>query len=203
MKLMKYLLCAFIMLTCIAPSVLAEEDENYTIDEVIIYQSNLSRDEIEESLIKQIDLEVQSLTSKHDENGLLRARPTYETVYGTTQRVDYTGKCGNQNLPGGRQFPTGGGFYFSDQGGPTLSVSVGFPAPYNLIGFSVSFGNSSTSGIFVNAPNKVDYFLLYSKMTYDVKPYVVYETDSFGNKKVYSRNVVKTLYRSSAYAQKV
>lgn len=44
------------------------------------------------------------------------------------------GYAGNQ-LSGGYKFPTGGGFYFSDSGGPNVSgsVSLSLPAPYNFV----------------------------------------------------------------------
>ena len=46
------------------------------------------------------------------------------------------GYAGNQ-LSGGYKFPTGGGFYFSDSGGPNVSgsVSLSLPAPYNFVFF--------------------------------------------------------------------
>lgn len=57
------------------------------------------------------------------------------------------------------RFPTGGGFYFSDEGGPSITVS--FVAPYGVASFNLTLETNSKSGKFVNVPDKTHYFKLY------------------------------------------
>ena len=87
------------------------------------------------------------------------------------------GYAGNQ-VPGGYRFPTGGGFYFSDYGGPSVSGGVSFslPEPYNWISISVNLGQRSTSsGVFVEVPNTKDYFKLYVEKVMEIRPIVIYK----------------------------
>ncbi len=87
------------------------------------------------------------------------------------------GYAGNQ-VPGGYRFPTGGGFYFSDSGGPSVSGGVSFslPEPYNWISISVNLGQRSTSsGVFVEVPNTKDYFKLYVEKVMEIRPIVIYK----------------------------
>lgn len=159
-----------------------------------------SQDEVDKELKSLIDKELKQL------KGITRSSVNpnnWKTVYGTKKTVTLKGYAGNQ-LPGGRKFPTGGGFYFSDSGGPTVSVSVSYSSPYVPVSVSVGLGNSSTSGQFVTVPNKTNYFKLYVSKDVQVQPYIVYQrTNSSSPWKVYYRGKVQTVQRASAYAKKV
>lgn len=116
------------------------------------------------------------------------------------------GYAGNQ-LSGGYKFPTGGGFYFSDSGGPNVSgsVSLSLPAPYNFVSISVGLGNrSTTSGLYVTVPNKTDYFKLYVEKEMEVRPYAIYKQNKHTREyELYDVGAVSVLYKLSAYAKKV
>ena len=110
-------------------------------------------------------------------------------------------------LRGGYKFPTGGGFYFSDSGGPNVSgsVSLSLPAPYNFVSISVGLGNrSTTSGLYVTVPNKTDYFKLYVEKEMEVRPYAIYKQNKHTREyELYDVGAVSVLYKLSAYAKKV
>lgn len=60
----------------------------------------------------------------------------YKTEYLPYSYTTLSGYAGNQ-VVGGYKFPTCGGFWFSDVGGPTVSgsVSLSLPAPFNIVHF--------------------------------------------------------------------
>lgn len=132
-----------------------------------------------------------------------------EYIYGQ-ELLDYEyvtldGYAGNQ-VAGGYNFPTGGGFWFTDSGGPEVSgsVNLGLPAPYDLISVSVNLGKKGTSGLFVDAPNTTDYFKLYITKVMEVRPYIVTRkragTDDW---EIYNVGSVNVVYSVSASAKKV
>ena len=84
------------------------------------------------------------------------------------------GFAGNQ-LRDGYRFPTGGSFYFSDVGGPSVqgSVNIGLPKPFDIVSFTVTLGTKSSSGLIVNVPNTTDYFKLYVEKEIEARPYRV------------------------------
>lgn len=130
------------------------------------------------------------------------ARPTYENVYGTPIRKTFAGYAGNQPS-GGNRFATGGGFYYSDSGGPTVSLSIAFASPYGTMSVGASLGNVSTTGKFVTVPDTVNYYKLYVEKTYDCKPYITYYTNSLGETSIFAKGTTKILYNQNQYAKKV
>ena len=131
-----------------------------------------------------------------------KARPKYENEYGPTVRKTFSGYAGNQPK-GGNRFATGGGFYFQDNGGPSISISISYPLPYGNMTVGVSLGKSASSGKFVTVPDTIHYYKLYVEKTYDCRPYITYYTDSFGKKSVFFRGMTKVLYSQNQYAKKV
>lgn len=103
----------------------------------------------------------------------------YKTEYLPDERIVLEGYAGN-NKPEGDRFATGGGFYFSDSGGPTASggVSITLPGQLKWISVSVSLGKSSSSGKFVTVPRTDAYYKLYVEKTVEVHPYVTYRRPS-------------------------
>lgn len=117
------------------------------------------------------------------------------------------GFAGNQPSQGVK-FPTDGGFYHSDSGGPTATLNVSFPDPFAMFSLSVLLGNSSASGYFVNAPNKTDYFKLSVIKTYSIQPYVQYKKEYDYNSGVYvwklwNKGHTSAHVKSAPYAKKV
>lgn len=103
----------------------------------------------------------------------------YKTEYLEPYREVARGNAGN-NKPEGDRFLTGGGFYFSDSGGPTTTVGVNvqFPNGWKWLSVSVALGNSSTFGKFVEVPTTTDYYVLYVEKTVEFRPYVTYRRPS-------------------------
>ena len=180
-----------------------DESESKT---VIVH---MTEEEIDEEHKRQIDEELLKLKTSNIESEItpFNEPSDYKTEYGTRVTRSVEGFAGNQPS-GGVKFPTGGGFYHSDSGGPTATINVSFPEPYAFFSLSVPLGNSSTSGYFVNAPNKTDYFKLSVIKTYSIQPYVTYQKTYDYNShtyywKVITKNHTKTHVSSTVYAKKV
>lgn len=141
----------------------------------------------------------------NDEPSVKGPKYHYKSEYLPYQYVTVSGFAGNQ-LPGGYRFPSGGGFWYSDNGGPSVSGSVylNLPLPYNFLSFSVNIGVNSTSGLFVNAPNTTDYFKLYVSKVIEVRPYVIYTARSGTQDwELYLSGIVTFPYSASPEAVKV
>lgn len=129
----------------------------------------------------------------------------YKTENHSYQYKTVSGYAGNQ-VAGGYRFQTGGGFWYSESGGPSISgsISLSLPSPYNFVSFSVNLGNNSSSGRFVTVPNTTDYFKLYVSKVVEVRPYAVYRARSgTENWELYSVGAVPITYSINAYAKKV
>lgn len=132
----------------------------------------------------------------------------YKTEYGKPKYKTVSGYAGKQPAKGTR-FKTGGGFYLSTSGGPTVSASVAFPTPFGSYSLSAKLGNKASSGIFVIVPNKRDYFKIYVSKRYKITPYVTYVQvkDPVHPKqvkwKVFARGHNKSHVSTDAYAKKV
>ena len=168
MKKITSLILAMAMVFSLSAQVFAlnddmQDNENSEANMIVITTSKEERDkQFNDAMAKVMEqLEGPTLTRDNKE------RFKYE-------HFDYQYKT----LSGGYKFPTGGGFYFSDSGGPNVSgsVSLSLPAPYNFVSISVGLGNrSTTSGLYVTVPNKTDYFKLYVEKEMEVRPYAIYK----------------------------
>lgn len=219
-KSFKIILCLFLILTVYVPLNIKANENDYSSYIKEVYETNdgieiiltLSQEEMQHLSRKELDeihrIAVENVTLNNIEatsNIQPYSRPTYFNVYGESQRKVFAGFAGNQP-PGGNRFATGGGFYWSDNGGPSASVNVGltgWDGIWKLVSVSVTLGNSSSSGKFVTVPNTVDYFKLYIEKTYDCKPYITYYTNSSGVTTEYSRNVSKIFFNQNQSAVKV
>ena len=118
------------------------------------------------------------------------------------------GYAGNQEFSGYR-FQGGGGFLYSESGGPSVSFNVDMqlPSPFDFISLSTNLGiRSTSSGIYVPVPNTVDYFLLYVEKELEVAPYAVYRKRSGAANtewELYSVGGVVVDTYASYYAKKV
>lgn len=144
------------------------DSDGVIIDDGIIYQVvTISTEEAAE--VNRVD------------DGVILYGPQYhyKTEYLPDERIVLEGYAGN-NKPEGDRFATGGGFYFSDSGGPTASggVSITLPGQLKWISVSVSLGKSSSSGKFVTVPRTDAYYKLYVEKTVEVHPYVTYRRPS-------------------------
>ena len=124
----------------------------------------------------------------------------YDFVDIESKNVSGTGYAGNQPVKGTR-FPTGGGFYWSNSGGPTVSPSVSFGG--SIISISMSLGESRDSGTFANAPDTTNYFKLKAEKVYKVDKTAVYGYPATGGNRVFLYYIYpKTLQTETAWAEK-
>lgn len=153
---------------------------------------------------RQINLKLEELNN-NVENGIgpmSRAIYTSETI--ATKYRTISGYAGGQP-PNGYQFPTGGGFWWVNSGGPSASSSITFEVPYKLVNVSVTFGiasNSNIGGLYVSVPNKTDYFKLYISKTMQVRQVNFYRQATPSSPKVlYDIAYYQTLDRQSQWAR--
>ena len=127
----------------------------------------------------------------------------YKIEYGTPKTSIAGGYAGNQ-VPGGYQFPSGGGFYYSESGGPTVSLSFSFSSPYGSMSFGIPLGNKSTVGTWVAAPSTSGYYKLWVDKTIEVKPYVQYrKKKGTSTWEVWTRGGTPVTKKISLYAKRV
>ena len=147
---------------------------------------------------------VQVLSALQEEGGEKGPQYHYRTEYLPYQYKTVGGYAGNQ-VAGGYCFPTGGGFWYTDSGGPSVSgsITLSFPSPYNFVSFSVNLGQKSSSGQYVAVPNTTDYFKLYISKVIEVRPYAIYVRSATQDWTLYMVGAVPITYSISAYAKKV
>jgi len=116
-----------------------------------------------------------------------KTKMVYDNTY-TYKTVG--GYAGNQPSKG-TKFPTGGGFYWSDKGGPSVSISVGIAG--QLFSVGASLGNSSNgSGKFVTVPSKNYYYKLYVEKKLKIRRYRFYKQVYNNRQKKYEWELVQT-----------
>lgn len=153
----------------------------------------------------QVEKEIE-LQKKYDELIEPNSRAIYTTEVMATKYITLSGYAGNQSV-GGTKFPTGGGFFWADSGGPVISGSLSFTFPTKYVDVSVGLGISTDNPMFgkwVSVPNSYDYFKLYVEKTMEVKHINIYRQERAGSPKVlYMTTYPSTQYRESCYARKV
>lgn len=123
---------------------------------------------VEQELKQQADELITNSTGKTRTPGYVNIT---SKVIGT-KHVSGGGYAGNQPS-GGTRFHTKGGFYWSNNGGPTISIGGGFA------GFSFSFGlgnvsSKGSSGYITYAPNTKQYFKLYVRKNFKTQKLAIY-----------------------------
>ena len=164
------LLLALAMCLSLCTPVMAEE---VTPERTIVYTTTAEeRDAIFEA-------EVEKALAALSNGSAREVRYQYKSENLTDKyKIKTVGGFAGNQVQNGYRFPTGGGFYFSDVGGPTVqgSVNLGLPKPFDTVSFTVTLGTRSTvSGLVVNAPNTTDYFKLYVEKEVEARPYKVYK----------------------------
>lgn len=139
------------------------------------YTEVYSEEEVENEIDKDIQrILLEKSKASSTENSLFSVPEydRYDHVKIESKNVSGEGYAGNQPA-GGMRFPTGGGFYWSNSGGPSVSPSISFGN--QVVSIGISLGNRATSGgYFVTAPNKTNYFKLRTRKTYRVTKTAVY-----------------------------
>lgn len=186
----------------------------------VIYENPMTEEEFEEKFWQHILEQVEGLGLNPAECAVslgagdiipLNDPDDYKTEYSGWKTVSAKGYPGNQPF-GGMMFPTGGGFYISDDGGPVISVALNFPglpAPFQKYSISVSLGNVSNSGgLYANAPRTDTYYRCVVEREYRVNAYVIYhrswsEPDWAYVWNEWSGGVYKEYVRGKAWAEAV
>lgn len=189
------------VLTCIGGTSLAADVGSNTENLSLLYTTTKEeRDQIFDAKMKEL---MDQLNSNIETRGPKYHYKSEQLPYKYKKVQGYAGG----QLSGGYRFQTGGGFYYSESGGPDISgsVSLSLPAPFNFVSFSTNLGKKGSSGRFVTVPNTRDYFKLYVEKTVEVRPFVVYKKRSGteGTWQIDHVGAVPMPYSINAYAKKV
>ena len=141
------LLLALAMCLSLCTPVMAEE---VTPERTIVYTTTAEeRDAIFEA-------EVEKALAALSNGSAREVRYQYKSENLTDKyKIKTVGGFAGNQVQNGYRFPTGGGFYFSDVGGPTVqgSVNLGLPKPFDTVSFTVTLGTRSTvSGLWLMPP---------------------------------------------------
>ena len=169
---------------------------------VVVYTSHKER----EVYIKK---ESERIIHNLENTNIKGPKYRYKIEYLSKQYKTLGGDAGNQ-ATGGYQFPTGGGFWFTDSGGPSVSGSIylSLPSPYNCLSFSINLGQKGVSGLFVSVPDTIHYYKLYVSKRLELTPYIMYrklvgaQHDSDPWEFDYA-GLLKSVYSVSAYARRI
>lgn len=199
-KIISFILVVIMVLALSVPVYAESRDLEETDNRVVITTTPEERDEMFNEYMAQLITELEGPVQALDN------KDRFQYEHFDYQYKTVGGYAGNQ-LAGGYRFPTGGGFYYSDSGGPSVSgsVSLSLPAPFNFVSFSVNLGERTTStGMYITAPNSTDYFKLYVEKGMEVRPYAVYKQNPDTREyELYTVGAVSVPYSISAYAKKV
>jgi len=119
----------------------------------------------------------------------------FKTEYGAKFRQTFTGLPGNQPEEGTRVLSDDGKektayLYFSDNGGPTVSISVAVGGKYGNISVSTNLGKKAASG--TSVPITTGYFYKVKlHKTVEFQPYITYRKAKGTTKwEVYTKGAV-------------
>lgn len=111
------------------------------------------------------------------------------------QYITIGGNAGEQPK-GGTRFPSGGGFFWSDEGGPKVRASVSFSEHSPKVKVSANLGvvgNVGKVSSLTKVPNTKDFFQLYVSKTIKVQQINIYRT----NRKIGKTTLWLTMYSST------
>lgn len=191
------------LLTLLSMTSVAFADTNVSDEHSVLREKNFVLEKSSD-LQKEVDKIIENDIKNN--NTLKGPRYKYKTVYLSPVYTKVGGYAGNQ-LPGGYQFPNGGGFYYSPAGGPIVSgsVTVSLPAPFNVCSFSINLGTTGSSfGTIINVPSTTGYYKLYVSQTMRVVPYKIFRARvGTNNWQFYNAGSGASLYKSDQYAVRV
>lgn len=194
-------LVMILMFTCIVETSFATEIES---EKQMVYTYTTTEEERD----RIFEEEMEKIMAELNQDSITRGpKYHYKSENLEYQYKTVEGYAGNQ-LRDGYRFPTGGGFFYSDDGGPeiTVDLSLNLPGNWDFLSVGISLGTKvDSSGEFVQAPNKTDYFKLYIEKESEIRPYVVYRKRSGmdGEWEIDHTGAVPITVALSAYAKKV
>ncbi|MBE6034989.1 MAG: hypothetical protein E7222_09875 [Clostridiales bacterium] len=185
------------------PVFAAEADDNSTIESSTYIIDDAVRNA---DIQRQVDEQLATLIAADS-----KLRGEYDWVYSNKfAKPKYVTKGGypSGQLPGGVKFSKpGGAFSWSPEGGPVVSASVGFSAPYKAVTLGVNLGVSKANESLKyvqHVSNYTDHVKLYVNKTMEVKPYITYRTDRrTGKTEEYYHGSVNTMYSFELKVKKV
>lgn len=187
---MKKIVSLFLVFSmCISTSLpvnAAKKNENPTDDNIISKQIYI----IDEATLneEQQRAEEEILASLRENEPKTRGQYDYDykVEWGSSKNVTKGGYPGGQPSGGVKFSKPGGAFSWNPSGGPSVSASVSFSAPYKGGSISIDLGIAQAgSGLqyVQNVSNYTNYVKLYVNKTMQVKPYVTYRIHKTTGKK--------------------
>lgn len=183
----KKLISAFTLFVVILPmlsgfafAVGPQEQAPVELTPIMVDSDTMTQAEINKEIECQAFAQISALTGIP----LYRVQDYYTTVVGQKESKTVDGEVGNQ-LVGGYRFSMGGGFFYSDNGGPEAQISFSATVPIPGLNLPVSVGislgvRSDTFGMIVNVPDNVNYYKLWVKKDVEITPVGVYRVPSKG-----------------------
>lgn len=195
--------CLILLLTCVFSITSYASINNFEKGEVVSFSTTKAeRDALCEQYMEEVmqNIERQSAVTRG-------SKYQFKTEYLPYQYKPVEGYAGNQQK-GGYRFSTGGGFWYTSSGGPSVggNISISLSSPYNIVSFSINLGNRNDkeSGLFVSVPSTKYNYKLYVEKIAEVRPYVTYRAQVGTNDwKIYNVGSVSVTYWSDQYARKV
>lgn len=133
--------------------------------------------------------------SSYDQIPFSGRNDIYDAKCVQTQYITIDGNAGGQPK-GGTRFPSGGGFFWSDKGGPRVSASVSFSEHSPKVKVSANLGVVGSVGKvspLIKVPNTKDFFQLYVSKTIKVQQINIYRI----NRKTGKTTLWLTMYSST------
>lgn len=202
-KLKHMVLCIVLCLTMVITSgaIYAAEPAANSSNGSLPFINEAQEAILDEMLHHQAEQAVAEVIEEANRSNLSLApskRPTYETKYGTEQKVSAPFRAADGQPPGGYRFNTGGTVNIETTAGTTFTFSYEFPKPFEKIGIAATPGKSTTkvTGYSVNIPaSKTKFYKVYISNIYKCQPFIVYEISSVtGKKSVYHKGSSKIYY---------
>lgn len=136
--------------------------------------------DIDKYLEEQIELSVWNEMQKTNDIRSARMSEWY-VEYSSPVYVHATGYAGNQPAKGKSFGDSGGSFFYSASGGPSVSVTATIGGAWGNISFSIPIGQcADNTSYIINVPGR-GYYKLWVDKTICVKPYTLYTKQSGTN----------------------
>lgn len=162
-------------------------DTNLSTDSKLVYVNPMTKEERAQEHIRQIKEYCKKLNISDDENYIvsyengdivpLNDIGDYKTTYAEAKEKVFSEYAANQPTKG-TKFSTGGGFYYSPDGG-NCKFDVAIGGAYGVISVSIPIGKvtTSTTGYFVTVPTTTSYYKLKVNKKYEIQAYAIYHKE--------------------------
>lgn len=173
------------------------EGQNET-EEIQLKEQQIPLEEQEADTQRQIEEQLTSQQNTDSDEIEPTNNQDYRTEPGPTVTEVVAGEPGGQPTYG-TSFSGPGGFYWSEGGGPTVNVSVGFSVGVANLSFSLGNIPGSTSGVFIEVPSPGTYRLRITEM-HNVQQHSVYMTDPVTGTESFDGYIYTTTLTNRSFA---